>query len=854
MSVWEHSRFRVFNASQHPYKHSLSDFLYANNRLPPGVVNVQGVMDYIVAVLYPKYIGTYANAAALPVTATPNDYAIVSDDGAGFAAGYVWTVIDGVSQWMKRYDMQWSVDSILSETVNKTQYMYVQKYGMSDKDASGNALTGINAGQHIYGGDVASENLTLHANAGNTLGGHSGYIQHDDDTRPTIDNSFLLGTASFRWKNGYFVDLNTGTFETTGAVTIGGNTAITGNLTTTGTVNGFNVSGTNTGDVTLAALDSQAGNSTGAALITGQILSMQSASATVPGLVNNTNQSFGGLKTFTNGIAGTTVAFTGNATIGGTLGVTGAITGSNLSGTNSGDVTLGAIGSAPNADGASLAAQVLTLQPANASFGGVVTAGAQTFAGAKTFASIISTGNATFSSNLVLTTAENFQLGANNFLTDSFMALRNLMFRDAAHTQPVQANDGLYYDSVSGTWLAASPDTEVVHNLISGLTTGDAGHTQFVMLAGRTGGQSIYGDTASSGNLTLNSTFHATKGSILFADPLTPAVTATYSAGWSGTNLGSASKLINNVYTAGQFIGLRLENNGAAVSSGQNPGRLVYVGSDICAVDNGSAFVNFVMCTQAQSIAGVKTFTGNTVHSAQVVIGATTPGTSLDVNGDFATRQTTQASGGTLIAMATTTSLVKLTGSSATTIQGMAGGANGKWLVLFNGSSAAATIQNQNAGASAANRIITSSGLDTTLAANGVMLFFYDSVQSLWIQGGGGGSGGGALVVTGTRASPSAITAAGGVTVVGANQRSLIRIKGSGGPVTITASPQLTAGSIDGAECILEGSDDVNTVTLVNGLGNEQNGNVTLGIGDKICYIWNAGASVWSEAWRIPSA
>jgi len=45
-----------------------------------------------------------------------------------------------------------------------------------------------------------------------------------------------------------------------------------------------------------------------------------------------------------------------------------------LTGTNSGDVTLAAVGSTPNANGASFSAQVLTLQPANTSFPGVLLA------------------------------------------------------------------------------------------------------------------------------------------------------------------------------------------------------------------------------------------------------------------------------------------------------------------------------------------------------------------------------------------------------------------------------------------------------------------------------------------------
>ena len=51
--------------------------------------------------------------------------------------------------------------------------------------------------------------------------------------------------------------------------------------------------------------------------------------------------------------------------------------------------SVAAIGAAPNANGASVAGTVLTLQPASASFGGLITAGTQTVAGAKTFLSLI---------------------------------------------------------------------------------------------------------------------------------------------------------------------------------------------------------------------------------------------------------------------------------------------------------------------------------------------------------------------------------------------------------------------------------------------------------------------------------
>lgn len=56
-------------------------------------------------------------------------------------------------------------------------------------------------------------------------------------------------------------------------------------------------------------------------------------------------------------------------------------------------LSLAPIGSTPNANGASVASGVLSFQPANASFGGVATNGAQTFAGVKNFSNGLQLSN-----------------------------------------------------------------------------------------------------------------------------------------------------------------------------------------------------------------------------------------------------------------------------------------------------------------------------------------------------------------------------------------------------------------------------------------------------------------------------
>lgn len=70
-----------------------------------------------------------------------------------------------------------------------------------------------------------------------------------------------------------------------------------------------------------------------------------------------------------------------------------------------------------------------------------------------------------------------------------------------------------------GRTLTASDVPAHAHSIHTGLTTGDD-HTQYALLAGRAGGQTLIGGTGSGDSLTLNSTSHATKGSVILAGSL----------------------------------------------------------------------------------------------------------------------------------------------------------------------------------------------------------------------------------------------------------------------------------------------------------------------------------------------
>lgn len=101
------------------------------------------------------------------------------------------------------------------------------------------------------------------------------------------------------------------------------------------------------------------------------------------------------------------------------------------------------------------------------------------------------------------------------------------------------------------------------------------------------------------------------------------------------------------------------------------------------------------------------------------------------------------ASGGTVTALSSANSVVKFTGVSTTTLQGVSGPSTAKMVWIYNNSSGALTLKHENAGASAANRIITSDALDLVVDQFGAVQLYYDLSQSRWVvmstAGGGGG-------------------------------------------------------------------------------------------------------------------
>jgi hypothetical protein len=439
----------------------------------------------------------YPNFAAFPASA-PNG-TVAKDAGAHILYEYnsttvAWEPIASYTAYQDALDAAGAATSIgaLDAQAANADGLALVAHVLSTQSADAthpgmvNTTTQSFAGNKTFTGTIAASNLS---------GTNTG-----DVTLGTANGLSLLGQA-------LSLDLSS--------------TATTGSLSSTD----WNTFNSKQGTITIGALDAQAANADGLALVA-NVLSTQSADATHAGLVNTTTQSFAGNKTFT-----------------------GTISASNLSGTNTGDVTMTAVGAVPNANGASLSGQALTLQPADATNPGLLTSGTQSIGGAKTFSggidstaltnctlgvtNTITAADSTFSvvDNLDNTKTLVFQLanqtaGATTTLVGRASANRSINLPNAdctilgASSSPAQytvvlgAGSGLLTSTGTGTagqpLLSGGPSANPDYGTLS-IGAGGTGQTTkaaaFDALSPMTtGGDIIYGGASGTGTRLANGT------------------------------------------------------------------------------------------------------------------------------------------------------------------------------------------------------------------------------------------------------------------------------------------------------------------------------------------------------------
>ncbi len=88
----------------------------------------------------------------------------------------------------------------------------------------------------------------------------------------------------------------------------------------------------------------------------------------------------------------------------------------------------------------------------------------------------------------------------------------------------------------------------------------------------------------------------------------------------------------------------------------------------------------------------------------------------------------------TIAALSSAKSIIRLTGSTVTSIQGISAGVTGQRIAIYNASSAVVTLEHQNGTATAANRIKAYSGASLALPAGDAVELVYDATQSRWVQ------------------------------------------------------------------------------------------------------------------------
>lgn len=619
--IFQHSRFQIWNQNQHPYKHNLAEFGFSHGSMP-GVTNVESALNYFAAVIYPNSMPAVATTGDLPLVGNSiNDFRVVSDNGDGKAAAYRWEQREGdvAPSWYKIYDLDWGTDSILQAWEARTLDLYVFRRGYDDLDIGGNPVSGLLAGQSIYGGKSANTNLNLFANSGDGTGPNTGFIHLGDDTKPLADNAFILGSASYRFKDIRSV------LSTIGSLSIASNSL----TSATGTVTLVNNDLFTTGVLIASHLNAPSSASTlGSGTSIGNITISNNSIISGANLID-----FGAaLLSTTNGAYLGNIQITGNDIISDTsiiqfgfndLTDIGTIYTGTLSANqvDVGPLTINGSGNIVKSSTLTITAPLIALNgPTISGYGaqfagnilseGTITAWVHlkatdsvgtdyiTIVGGSGGNTITSQGNPLYiSSSSLLLDASAILSSAPCDLGDSTFTFKDLylsgsVINAAGHTinqarisslrnvanrlggAAPSNGDSLFWHAVDQCWYADHPDSEIDHGELYGLSDDD--HLQYVAKNGRATGQSIIGGTGAGENLDLESTSNALKGFIRSKDTIRPFTDAAYSGSWSGVDLGHTLFRWNDVYSAGEFKGLRVENMGALPpSSSQKVGRLL---------------------------------------------------------------------------------------------------------------------------------------------------------------------------------------------------------------------------------------------------------------------------------------
>ena len=352
--------------------------------------------------------------------------------------------------------------------------------------------------------------------------------------------------------------------------------------------------------------------------------------------------------------------------------------------------------------------------------------------------------------------------------TEYILTLKNLNAGSLASNQietpngqdiSVQADMmvALIYDSESSNWhLASQPttiDTIKSYAYINGgngfgtttiLGTTDAyglnfitGGTNRFSLASSSATLSGNGATALSGGTTLTLTSASgsdlnitsgTTGNLNLDTGSTGSVNIGTSANGKTINVGNTTPGSSvNIYADGGGINL----DGDVTITG---GHSFTTGSGLV-IDNSNALsfsaANTVLDMTATGTLGINTTTNRPITSGS---GLFTMNGGLSVAGDFSTPKgadytTTGTQNNVALGAG---SLIRYAGVADATFTGISGGNDGRQIHLMNSSSYNLTINNQDSGSTASNRVINPTGSSIIVKPNTTAMIQYDAGASRW--------------------------------------------------------------------------------------------------------------------------
>ena len=285
----------------------------------------------------------------------------------------------------------------------------------------------------------------------------------------------------------------------------------------------------------------------------------------------------------------------------GEAGATGAVGPVGPTGSNA-TVSMGSIGTVAMANGATVTNGVLNLAPANASYGGIVTAGAQTIAGTKTF-----TADASINGVKV-------GKGAGNIMTNTAVG------GFALHANTTGSG------STATGYFALKDNTEGLANTAIGTYSANATTTG--------SNNTAIGSLAMATNTTGSNNVAIGKGADVAASDLTNAIAIGYNAVASGSNkiqLGNAS--ITEVNTSGALKAKSF------VKAGGTANQYLMADGSVSTGGAGSVGSSSFETTEDDATAIHNTNEGN------VGIGTDLPSEKLDVNGNLKVRQNATITG-----------------------------------------------------------------------------------------------------------------------------------------------------------------------------------------------------------------